>query len=117
MALRYVRVRAWGMPTAVVIGTAQSACLRMRDVRSPMYVLAAAAVVNILKDVMLVPPKSAMFAGAAWATVASQWAALLFFGRWLTTKGGDGASGMTSNEKNGVGKGKDGHLFQASSEG
>ncbi|KAL3808321.1 hypothetical protein ACHAXA_004050 [Cyclostephanos tholiformis] len=88
-ALRYVRIRALGMPAMVTIGTAQSACLGMQDVRSPLYVLLAAAIVNFLGDVALVPLKGGWWgdvfggaAGAAWATVASQYAALLFFGRW-----------------------------------
>ena len=87
-ALRYVRIRSLGMPPAVVIGTAQSACLGMQDVTSPLYVLLAAAIINFFGDVCLVPMKSGLFggaAGAAWATVASQYAALLFFARWLTT--------------------------------
>jgi len=87
-ALRYIQIRALGMPAMVVIGTAQSACLGMQDVKSPLYVLAAAAGVNFVGDVFLVPHSSALFggaAGAAWATVASQYAALLFFARWLTT--------------------------------
>mmetsp|Transcript_28611 Transcript_28611/g.49379 ORF Transcript_28611/g.49379 Transcript_28611/m.49379 type:complete len:749 (+) Transcript_28611:37-2283(+) len=93
-ALRYVRIRSLGMPAMCVIGTAQSACLGMQDVTSPLYVLLAAAVINFFGDVLLVPRAgSAMFggaAGAAWATVASQYAALLFFGRWLTTNVSDG---------------------------
>lgn len=32
-ALRYVRIRSLGMPAALVIGTAQSACLGMQDVK------------------------------------------------------------------------------------
>jgi len=86
-ALRYVQIRSIGMPAMVVIGTAQSASLGMQDVTSPLYVLLAAAVINFFGDVLLVPMKSGLFggaAGAAWATVASQYAALLFFARWLT---------------------------------
>lgn len=85
-ALRYVRIRSLGMPAMVMIGTAQSACLGMQDVRSPLYVLAAAAGVNFLGDVLLVGNPSPWLggaAGAAWATVASQYAALAFFARWL----------------------------------
>ena len=93
-ALQYVRIRSLGLPAMVVIGTAQSACLGMQDVKSPLYVLLAAAAINFLGDSLMVPSKSPMFggaAGAAWATVASQYAALLFFGRWLTTRvNGDG---------------------------
>jgi len=88
-ALRYVRIRTLGMPAMVVLGSAQSASLGMQDVKSPLYVLAAAAVVNFFGDVLLVPQASSLFggaAGAAWATVVSQYAALLFFARWLTTR-------------------------------
>jgi len=53
-ALRYVRIRCLGMPAAVVIGTAQSACLGMKDARSPLYVLGAAAGINLIGDLLLV---------------------------------------------------------------
>ena len=36
-ALRYVRIRCLGMPAAVVIGTAQSACLGMQDIIHLIY--------------------------------------------------------------------------------
>lgn len=91
-ALRYVRVRSLGMPAAVVIGTAQSACLGMKDVRSPLYVLAAAAGINLLGDMLLVRNASPWLggaAGAAWATVFSQYGALIMFLRWLTVKNSD----------------------------
>lgn len=88
-ALRYVRIRALGMPAAVIIGSAQSACIGMQDIKSPMYVLVAAALVNFIGDVIFVPQKSALIggaAGAAWATVFSQYAALAMFIKWLTSK-------------------------------
>jgi len=88
-ALRYVRIRSLGMPAALIIGTAQSACLGMQDVKSPLYVLAAAAGINLLGDVVLVRNSSAWLggaAGAAWATVLSQYGALFMFWRWLTTE-------------------------------
>ena len=43
------RIRALDIPAAVIIGSAQSACLGMKDVRSPLYVHFAAAVVNFLR--------------------------------------------------------------------
>jgi Na+-driven multidrug efflux pump len=88
-ALRYVRIRALGMPAAVVIGSAQSACLGMQDIKSPMYVLLAAAVVNFIGDMIFVPNANAWIggaAGAAWATVFSQYAALGMFLKWLRSK-------------------------------
>jgi Na+-driven multidrug efflux pump len=88
-ALRYVRIRALGMPAAVVIGSAQSACLGMQDIKSPMYVLLAAAVVNFIGDMIFVPNSNVWIggaAGAAWATVFSQYAALSMFVKWLRSK-------------------------------
>ena len=88
-ALRYVRIRALGMPAAVIIGSAQSACIGMQDIKSPMYVLLAAAVVNLIGDLIFVPQASAWLggaAGAAWATVFSQYAALAMFIKWMTSR-------------------------------
>jgi len=92
-ALRYVRIRCLGMPAALVIGTAQSACLGMQDVKSPLYVLLAAAIINFCGDVMLVPnanPWLGGAAGAAWATVFSQYGALIMFWKWMTTSPKEG---------------------------
>ena len=88
-ALKYVQIRALGMPAAVVIGSAQSACLGMQDIRSPLYVLLAAAVVNFFGDMIFVPMSNPWFggaSGAAWATVFSQYSALVLFLKWLTNK-------------------------------
>lgn len=85
-ALKYVRIRALGFPAATIIGSAQSACLGMQDIKSPMYVLLAAAVVNFFGDMLFVPNTNAWIggaAGAAWATVFSQYAALGLFLKWL----------------------------------
>ncbi|KAL7449294.1 hypothetical protein ACHAWC_001370, partial [Mediolabrus comicus] len=93
-ALRYVRIRCLGMPAALVIGTAQSACLGMQD--SPLYVLLAAAIINFCGDVLLVPnanPWLGGAAGAAWATVFSQYGAMIMFWRWLTTRPREGTHG------------------------
>jgi Na+-driven multidrug efflux pump len=85
-AMKYVRIRALGMPAAVVIGSSQSACLGMQDIKSPLYVLLAAAVVNFLGDMLFVRSTNPIIggaAGAAWATAFSQYAALFFFMKWL----------------------------------
>lgn len=74
-ATKYVRIRALGMPAAAIIGSAQAASLGMQDLKSPLYVLLAAAVVNFLGDMIFVGSKHSMIggcAGAAWATVFSQ---------------------------------------------
>lgn len=99
-ALRYVRIRALGMPAAVVIGSAQAACLGMQDIRSPLYVLLAAAVVNFCGDMLFVGSKHPLIggaAGAAWATVFSQYAALALFLAWLRRKPNE-SPGAEQNE-------------------
>jgi Na+-driven multidrug efflux pump len=88
-AMKYVRIRALGMPAAAIIGSTQAACLGMQDIRSPLYVLAAAAIINFLGDVIFVGsshPWIGGTAGAAWATVFSQYAGVAFFVRWLCHK-------------------------------
>ena len=88
-AMKYVRIRALGMPAAVVIGSSQAACLGMQDIKSPLYVLLAAAVVNFFGDMLFVGhthPLLGGAAGAAWATVFSQFAAITLFMKWLTHK-------------------------------
>jgi Na+-driven multidrug efflux pump len=88
-AMKYVRIRALGMPAAAIIGSTQAACLGMKDIRSPLYVLGAAALVNLLGDIVFVGHPNPLVggtAGAAWATVLSQYAALAFFVRWLSDK-------------------------------
>lgn len=88
-AMKYVRIRALGMPAAAIIGSTQAACLGMKDIRSPLYVLGAAALVNLLGDIAFVGHQNPWVggtAGAAWATVLSQYAALAFFVRWLSDK-------------------------------
>jgi Na+-driven multidrug efflux pump len=87
-AMKYVRIRALGMPAAALIGSAQAGCLGMQDVKSPMFVLVAAALVNFFGDVVFVRMNNPYFggaAGAAWATIFSQYFAVWLFFRWLCT--------------------------------
>jgi len=88
-AVRYCRIRSLGLPAAAVIGSAQAACLGMQDMKSPLYVLLAAAVVNLFGDMILVRNPNMWIggaAGAAWATVLSQYTALAMFMAWLKFK-------------------------------
>ncbi|KAL3928264.1 MAG: hypothetical protein SGBAC_012724 [Bacillariaceae sp.] len=88
-AMKYVRIRALGMPAAAIIGSTQAACLGMQDIKSPLYVLAAAAVANFFGDIFFVGrshPWLGGAAGAAWATVFSQYVAVTMFVRWLSHK-------------------------------
>jgi len=86
-ALKYVKIRALGMPAAAITGSAQAACLGMKDTRSPLLILVMAASINLLGDIVLVRNSNAWIggaAGAAWATVFSQYTALFMFMKWLT---------------------------------
>jgi len=88
-ANRYVQIRSLGMPAAVAVGTLQASCLGLQDIKSPLYVLLAAALVNACGDALLVGRKSIWIggcSGAAWATVLSQYATLGLFVAWLRTK-------------------------------
>jgi Na+-driven multidrug efflux pump len=88
-ATRYIRIRAMGMPAAVVIGSAQSACLGIKDVRGPLLVVILAGIVNFCFDILFVPLKNSILggsAGAAFATSLSQYAALFMFIQWLRIK-------------------------------
>lgn len=89
-AMKYVRIRSLGMPAAAILGSTQAACLGMKDIKSPLYVLGAAALINLLGDILFVGHSNALIggtAGAAWATVLSQYAAVAFFVRWLCDNG------------------------------
>ncbi|GMH72161.1 hypothetical protein TrRE_jg12717, partial [Triparma retinervis] len=89
-ALKYVRIRSLGMPADVIMRSAQAACLGLKDITSPLLVLVAAALVNGMSDAVLVPCKFGLFngaAGAAWATVFSQYTAVFLYLGWLR-KGG-----------------------------
>jgi Na+-driven multidrug efflux pump len=85
-AWKYVAIRAFGMPAAAMIGTSQAACLGLQDNKTPFQIIITAAVLNLVLDVALVGRKLPWVggtAGAAWATLASQYFALgLFFYRF-----------------------------------
>jgi Na+-driven multidrug efflux pump len=99
-AMKYVKIRAIGMPAAAFIGSAQAACLGMQDIKSPLYVLVAAALVNLVGDLIFVPSTHPLIggaAGAAWATVISQYAAAGLFYVWLTRKRNSDQQPTTTN--------------------
>lgn len=83
---KYVWIRALGMPAAAMIGTAQAACLGMQDTQSPLLTTLLAAVVNLIADILLVRQSHAWIggvAGAAWATILSQYVAAVCYLKWL----------------------------------
>ena len=89
-AVQYVRIRALGFPFAAVLGSAQAACLGLKDTTTPLLVLGAAAILNVVGDLSLVGVTSSKWlfgaAGAAWATTIGQMAAVGLFLRLLKAK-------------------------------
>mmetsp|Transcript_26392 Transcript_26392/g.60648 ORF Transcript_26392/g.60648 Transcript_26392/m.60648 type:complete len:845 (-) Transcript_26392:191-2725(-) len=88
-ASRYVQIRSLGMPAAAIIGSAQAACLGLQDIKSQFIILSAAAVVNLMGDILFVGNSNAWIggaAGAAWATVFSQYVSVALFAQWLCHK-------------------------------
>jgi putative MATE family efflux protein len=68
----YVQIRGLAWPAVLATMVAQSACLGMQDAWGPLRVLAVAASVNCLGDILLCSVFKMGIAGAAWATAASQ---------------------------------------------
>ena len=86
-ARKYVWIRALGMPAAAMIGSTQAACLGMQDTTSPLLTTLFAAVINLVSGLIFVRlrhPWAGGVAGAAWATILSQYVALGFYLYWLS---------------------------------
>lgn len=71
-AVTYLRISAWGVPFAVVGLAAQGTQRGASDYRSPLLVLVAANVVNVVVELVLVFGFDLGVAGAAWSTVVAQ---------------------------------------------
>jgi Na+-driven multidrug efflux pump len=85
-AQKYVWIRSLGMPAAAMIGSAQAACLGMQDLKSPLLVTLLAASVNLVADITLIRHSNPWIggtAGAAWATIMSQYVAVICYLQWL----------------------------------
>ncbi|MEM7200773.1 MAG: MATE family efflux transporter [Planctomycetota bacterium] len=81
-AVIYLRISVLGAPAMLATATAFGAFRGVQDVRTPLQIAVASNVLNVILDVILIPgagPIPALgIAGAAWATVASQWAAVVW---------------------------------------
>lgn len=88
-AWRYIMIRSLGMPAAAMIGTSQAACLGLKDNQTPFKIIQSAAGLNLFLDVLLVGQKRFPWiggtAGAAWATIFSQYFAVGLFLRNFTS--------------------------------
>jgi len=71
-AAQYTAIRAFGYPAALTTMVLQAAFLASKDATSPLLALPAVALINLIGDFVLVGPMGMGPAGAAWATIASQ---------------------------------------------
>eukprot|EP00536_Pseudo-nitzschia_multiseries_P001469 jgi/Psemu1/181272/e_gw1.19.197.1 len=74
-AVDYVKIRAFSMPTSLLLGVVQSALLGAKDSVTPLIAVLYSTVVNIVGDFLLVRVLGMGLRGAAVATLLAQWAA------------------------------------------
>jgi Na+-driven multidrug efflux pump len=71
-AITYTRIRALGMPAALLVTVSQAAFLAAKLPAMPLLTVAVASIVNLAGDLLLCCVLHRGVAGAAWATIASQ---------------------------------------------
>lgn len=74
-AVEYLRISALGIPFVLIALAAQGVQRGAADYRTPLVILAAANVLNVVLEVVLVFGFDLGVAGAAWSTVVAQTAA------------------------------------------
>ena len=78
-ATTYLRIRALGVPSLLVILVGHGAFRGYQDTRTPLVVTLGLNAVNLVLDPILIFGLNWGVAGAAWATVVAQW----FGGAWF----------------------------------
>jgi Na+-driven multidrug efflux pump len=86
-AKTYVQIRALAWPAVLVGLVSQSASLGMQDSMGPLKSLAIASTVNLAGDIFLCTVMGYGIAGAAWATMASQYVAAFLMMNSLHVRG------------------------------
>ncbi|CAK9207998.1 unnamed protein product [Sphagnum troendelagicum] len=86
-ARTYVQIRALAWPAVLVGLVSQSASLGMQDSVGPLKSLAIASAVNLAGDIFLCTVMGYGIAGAAWATMASQYVAAFLMMNSLYVRG------------------------------
>ena len=76
-AVEYVNIRAFSMPTSLLLGVVQAACLGAKDSVTPLIAILWATAVNISGDFLLVKQFGMGLKGAALATLFAQWASTI----------------------------------------
>ena len=74
-AVDYVNIRAFSMPTSLLLGVVQAACLGAKDSVTPLIAILYLTIVNVIGDYLLVTYFPMGLRGAAIATTLAQWAA------------------------------------------
>ncbi|KAG7351638.1 MATE efflux family protein [Nitzschia inconspicua] len=76
-AVDYVQIRAFSMPTSLLLGVVQAALLGAKDSVTPLVAILYSTIVNVCGDYLLVKQLGMGLRGAAIATTAAQWAATI----------------------------------------
>ena len=74
-AVDYVKIRAFSMPTSLLLNVVQAALLGAKDSVTPLIAILYSTVVNVFGDYVLVKRYQMGLQGAAIATLLAQWAA------------------------------------------
>ncbi|MEA2023654.1 MAG: MATE family efflux transporter [Actinomycetota bacterium] len=78
-AATYLRIRALGVPSLLVILVGHGAFRGYQDTRTPLVVTLGLNAVNLVLDPILIFGLGWGIAGAAWATVTAQWFGAIWF--------------------------------------
>eukprot|EP00547_Thalassionema_nitzschioides_P002189 CAMPEP_0194214740 /NCGR_PEP_ID=MMETSP0156-20130528/16081_1 /TAXON_ID=33649 /ORGANISM="Thalassionema nitzschioides, Strain L26-B" /LENGTH=521 /DNA_ID=CAMNT_0038943071 /DNA_START=24 /DNA_END=1586 /DNA_ORIENTATION=+ len=76
-ATDYVKIRAFSMPTSLLLGVLQACLLGAKDSVTPLIAVAYSTVINIFGDYICVTKLGMGLRGAAIATTLAQWASTL----------------------------------------
>ena len=74
-AVDYVKIRAFSMPTSLLLNVVQAALLGAKDSVTPLIAILYSTIVNVCGDYLLVKRYQMGLQGAAIATLLAQWAA------------------------------------------
>ncbi|MDO5408334.1 MAG: MATE family efflux transporter [Eubacteriales bacterium] len=88
MAVVYIQVIFIGIPASILYNYSASALRAVGDSKHPFYFLVLSSVLNIVLDYVFIVPLGAGVAGAAWATVISQFVSGILNSWWLLQRTG-----------------------------
>lgn len=83
MAVDYIKIIFWGIPATMLYNYSASALRGVGDSKHPFYFLLFSSILNIGLDYLFIVPLHGGVAGAAWATVLSQFISGILNLYWL----------------------------------